>query len=144
MISLATKQIEIRATSVPVSGDGLIVELSDGRRVSAPVAWYPRGCCMVRLRSETIINLLARVSEFIGRNWMKTSALRGFLPEGGHMRVGSRLSSGSPRGHAPLNRDSIRIGRVCVAIDRRETMLNIIKRETSSVQFKKFNHEQDI
>ena len=42
MISLATKQIEIRATSVPVSGDGLIVELSDGRTVSAPLAWYPR------------------------------------------------------------------------------------------------------
>ena len=143
MISLATKQIEIRATSVRVSDDALIVDLTTGERCQR--RWHGiRGYCMVRLRSETIINLLARVSEFIGRNWMKTSVLRGFLPEGGHMRVGSRLSSGSPRGHAPLNRDSIRIGRVCVAIDRRETMLNIIKRETSSVQFKKFNHEQDI
>ena len=143
MISLATKQIEIRATSVRVSDDALIVGLTTGERCQR--RWHGiRGCCMVRLRSETIINLLARVSEFIGRNWMKTSVLRGFLPEGGHMRVGSRLSSGSPRGHAPLNRDSIRIGRVYVAIDRRETMLNIIKRETSSVQFKKFNHEQDI
>src|SRR5438552_14452140 len=118
MISLATKQIEIRATSVPVSGDGLIVELSDGRTVSAPLAWYPRLLHGTAARNETTINLSARVSEFIGRNWMKTSALRGFLPGGSHMRVGSRLSSGSPRAHAPLNRDSIRIGRVYVAIDR--------------------------
>jgi hypothetical protein len=42
MTSLATKQIEIRATSVRVSGDALIVDLSDGRTVSAPLAWYPR------------------------------------------------------------------------------------------------------
>jgi uncharacterized protein DUF2442 len=39
---LATKQIEIRATSVRVSGDALIVDLSDGRTVSALPAWYPR------------------------------------------------------------------------------------------------------
>ena len=42
MASLATKQIEIRATSVRVSDDALIVDLSDGRTVSAPLAWYPR------------------------------------------------------------------------------------------------------
>ena len=42
MNSLATKQIEIRATSVRVSDDALIVDLSDGRTVSAPLAWYPR------------------------------------------------------------------------------------------------------
>jgi Protein of unknown function (DUF2442) len=42
MTSLATKQIEIRATSVRVSDDALIVDLSDGRTVSAPLAWYPR------------------------------------------------------------------------------------------------------
>ncbi len=42
MISLATKQIEIRATSVRVSDDALIVDLNDGRTVSAPLAWYPR------------------------------------------------------------------------------------------------------
>ena len=34
------------------------------------------------------------------------------------MRAGSRLSSGLPRGNAPLSRDSARIGRVYVAIDR--------------------------
>ena len=42
MNSLATKQIEIRATSVRVSDDALIVDLGDGRTVSAPLAWYPR------------------------------------------------------------------------------------------------------
>jgi hypothetical protein len=38
----AVKQIEIRATSVLVSDDALIVDLADGRTVSAPLAWYPR------------------------------------------------------------------------------------------------------
>jgi Protein of unknown function (DUF2442) len=42
MNSLATKQIEIRATSVRVSDDALVVDLSDGRTVLAPLAWYPR------------------------------------------------------------------------------------------------------
>jgi hypothetical protein len=42
MNSLATKQIEIRASSVRVSDDALIVDLTDGRTVSAPLAWYPR------------------------------------------------------------------------------------------------------
>jgi hypothetical protein len=42
MNSLATKQIEIKASSVRVSDDALIVDLSDGRTVSAPLAWYPR------------------------------------------------------------------------------------------------------
>ncbi len=42
MNSLAIKQIEIRATSVRLSDDALTVDLSDGRTVSAPLAWYPR------------------------------------------------------------------------------------------------------
>jgi len=42
MNSLAANQIEIRATSVRVSDDALIVDLSDGRTVLAPLAWYPR------------------------------------------------------------------------------------------------------
>jgi hypothetical protein len=42
MNSLATKEIEVRATSVRVSDDALAVDLSDGRTVSAPLAWYPR------------------------------------------------------------------------------------------------------
>ena len=42
MNSLAIKQSEIRATSVRVSDEALVVDLSDGRTVSAPLAWYPR------------------------------------------------------------------------------------------------------
>ena len=42
MNSLATNQIEVRATSVRVSDDALAIDLSDGRTVSAPLAWYPR------------------------------------------------------------------------------------------------------
>ncbi len=42
MNSLVTNQIEIRATSVRVSDDALVVDLSDGRTVLAPLAWYPR------------------------------------------------------------------------------------------------------
>ena len=42
MNSLATNQVEVRATSVRVSDDALIVDLSDGRTVLAPLAWYPR------------------------------------------------------------------------------------------------------
>jgi hypothetical protein len=42
MNSLATNQIEIRATSVRVSHDALMVDLSDGRTVLVPLAWYPR------------------------------------------------------------------------------------------------------
>ncbi len=42
MTFLATKQVEIKVTSVRVSDDALIVDLSDGRTVSAPLAWYPR------------------------------------------------------------------------------------------------------
>jgi Protein of unknown function (DUF2442) len=42
MNSLATNQIEIRATSVRVSDDALVVDLSDGRTVLAPLAWYLR------------------------------------------------------------------------------------------------------
>ena len=30
------------ATSVTVTDDALVVELSDGRTVSVPLAWYPR------------------------------------------------------------------------------------------------------
>ena len=42
MNSLATKQIEARATSVRVSDDSLVVDLTNGRTVSAPLAWSAR------------------------------------------------------------------------------------------------------
>src|SRR6266516_3595818 len=67
------------------------------------------GYCMARLRSEMTMNSLARVSGFTGRNWMKTSLLTAFLPEGDHMRLSGRLTTGWLHGNAPLNRDSARL-----------------------------------
>ncbi|MGH2758626.1 MAG: DUF2442 domain-containing protein, partial [Actinomycetota bacterium] len=32
----------VLAVAVVVTGDMLTVELSDGRRIAVPVAWYPR------------------------------------------------------------------------------------------------------
>jgi Protein of unknown function (DUF2442) len=42
MNSLANKKIEVTAISARVTDDTLIVDLSDGRTISAPLAWYPR------------------------------------------------------------------------------------------------------
>jgi uncharacterized protein DUF2442 len=33
---------EVKATAVSFKGDNLVVELSDGRVISAPLSWYPR------------------------------------------------------------------------------------------------------
>ena len=57
MNSLANRQIEVRAISVRVTDDALIVDLSDGRTVSAPLAWYPRlmhGTTVERTKHEFI------------------------------------------------------------------------------------------
>ncbi len=42
MTTLAIDRSTMRATSVRVTEDALVVDLSDGRSVSAPLAWYPR------------------------------------------------------------------------------------------------------
>ncbi|MEX2328040.1 MAG: DUF2442 domain-containing protein [Pseudomonadales bacterium] len=42
MSSSADSIFEPVATSVRVTADKLIVELSDGRELSVPVSWYPR------------------------------------------------------------------------------------------------------
>jgi hypothetical protein len=40
--SFSAVRAEIRATSVRVSDDALVVDLGDGRTVLVPLAWYPR------------------------------------------------------------------------------------------------------
>ena len=35
-------RLDARATRVTVSDDDLIVDLADGRKVSVPLAWFPR------------------------------------------------------------------------------------------------------
>ena len=42
MSSSPTETSVVRAASVTLTEDALVVELSDGRLISAPLAWYPR------------------------------------------------------------------------------------------------------
>ena len=42
MSSSTTETPVVRAETVTVTEDALSVELSDGRSISAPLAWYPR------------------------------------------------------------------------------------------------------
>ena len=39
---MSTLVAEVRAQSLVVTEDSLIVDLSDGRSITVPVAWYPR------------------------------------------------------------------------------------------------------
>ncbi len=41
-ISSSTETTTVRAQDVTVTDDALTVELSDGRSISVPLAWYPR------------------------------------------------------------------------------------------------------
>ena len=41
-MSSSTTSVAVYAQDVSVSGDSLTVELSDGRSLSVPLAWYPR------------------------------------------------------------------------------------------------------
>ena len=45
MSSSTTKTPIVPAETVTVTGDVITVELSDGRSISAPLAWYPRLSC---------------------------------------------------------------------------------------------------
>ena len=42
MRTLVIDSSSVRATAVRLTADALIVDLADGRTVSAPLAWYPR------------------------------------------------------------------------------------------------------
>jgi uncharacterized protein DUF2442 len=42
MTTLILDSAALKATAVQVTDDALIVELADGRSISAPLAWYPR------------------------------------------------------------------------------------------------------
>jgi hypothetical protein len=42
MATLILDSAALKATAVEVTDDSLIVELADGRSISAPLAWYPR------------------------------------------------------------------------------------------------------
>ena len=42
MTTLILDSAALKATAVAVTDDSVIVELADGRSISAPLAWYPR------------------------------------------------------------------------------------------------------
>ena len=42
MTTLVIDSSAIRATGVHLTEDSLVVDLADGRTISAPLAWYPR------------------------------------------------------------------------------------------------------
>ena len=42
MTTLILDSAALKATAVEVTADSLIVQLADGRSISAPLAWYPR------------------------------------------------------------------------------------------------------
>ena len=42
MTTLVIDSAALRATAVRLTDDALIVDLADGRSLSAPLAWYPR------------------------------------------------------------------------------------------------------
>jgi hypothetical protein len=39
---MSTLVAEVRAQNLAITEDGLIVDLSDGRSITVPMAWYPR------------------------------------------------------------------------------------------------------
>lgn len=78
LIKLKLAQAEIMEAQV--SDDALIVDLMDGRTVSAPIVWFPRlayGTPEERNHFE-ILRIV-----FIGRIWMKTLASRHYYSGGG-------------------------------------------------------------
>ncbi|MFN2509407.1 MAG: DUF2442 domain-containing protein [Chthoniobacterales bacterium] len=42
MTTLVIDSAALRATAVRLTDDALVIDLADGRSLSAPVAWYPR------------------------------------------------------------------------------------------------------
>jgi hypothetical protein len=59
-----------RAIAARLTEDALVVDLADGRTVSAPLAWYPRLMQGTRLNAPTT-GLSVKVKEFTGLTWMR-------------------------------------------------------------------------
>lgn len=65
------------AVNVSVTEATLEVELADGRKISAPIVWFPRlEAASEEERSDW--QLLGMVRASIGRNWMKILVCEGF------------------------------------------------------------------
>jgi hypothetical protein len=59
------------AQRVLVTEDSLVVDLADGRTVTAPLAWYPR-LLHGTPKEWTNCDLLVAAKAFIGMTWMRT------------------------------------------------------------------------
>ena len=80
-------------TAVAVTGDTLTVDLTDGRRISAPLAWYPR---LLHATSEERSNwrLVARGE---GIHWPAVDediSVASIIADGRRQRVRPRCSGG--------------------------------------------------
>jgi hypothetical protein len=62
--------IGVRAQSLVVAEDSLIVDLSDGRSITVPLAWYPRLVHGTPEERETTGDGLGTLREFIGPIWI--------------------------------------------------------------------------
>ena len=88
----------ILAQTVNISDDALIVDLSDGRTITAPLAWFPR-LTTVRRPSGTTGDWSLGVRGFTGRTRMRTSASRVFSPDADLARARNHSNAGSTPGH---------------------------------------------
>ena len=97
-MNISTVEVRVPdAEDVTVTEDTLTAELSDGRTISVPLAWYPR---LVNATEEERGQLEAhrrRPGHPLGPTWTRTSAWRGCLRAGHPARVRSPSSSGSKR-----------------------------------------------
>lgn len=83
-----------RAEAVTVTQDTLVVELNDGRTISAPLAWFPR-LLHATLDERNKWRLIGvRATGFIGRTLTKISVLKVYWPESLLARVKSHSRNG--------------------------------------------------
>jgi Protein of unknown function (DUF2442) len=90
---MSTSVAEVRAQSLVVTEDNLIVDLSDGRSITVPVAWYPR---LVHGTPEERNNWrwIEPEKEFIGPIWTKTLASRTYSSATLRVKVRTRFGGG--------------------------------------------------
>ncbi len=91
------------ATQVSVTDDTLTLELSDGRTISAPLAWYPR-LFHATVEERTRWRLIGQGAESTGRTSTKTSASRTCSPASRRARANLRSRNGSDRGRVDTPR----------------------------------------
>jgi len=87
---MPTSPFDVRAVAAAVLGDELTVTLTDGRRISVPLSWYPRLQCATPAQRQH----LELLGEGQGIHWPEIDEdlsiegiLRGVKASGGSQRV---------------------------------------------------------